>query len=73
MVDGAALEVVDKFCYLGYMISTGGGAEKSVIARTRSAWKKFRVSYLSRLAGVSSFAQRVGCTRHVIERSCCMI
>ena len=36
MVDGAALEVVDKFCYLGDMISAGGGTEESVIARTRS-------------------------------------
>ena len=33
VVDGAALEVVDKFCYLGY---STGGADESVIARTRS-------------------------------------
>ena len=39
IVDGAALEIVDKFCYLGNKISTGGGAEESVIARTRSRWK----------------------------------
>ena len=42
MVDRAALEVVDKFSYLGYMTSVGGGTEESVIARTRSGWKKFR-------------------------------
>ena len=42
MVDGAALEIVDKFCYLGNMISAGGGAEESVIARTRSGWKRIR-------------------------------
>ena len=40
MVDGAALEVPDKLCYVDNMISAGGGAEESVIARTR--WKKFR-------------------------------
>ena len=36
MVDGAALEVVDKSCYLGNMINAGGGAEVSMIVRTRS-------------------------------------
>ena len=36
MIDGASLETVEKFCYLGNMISAGGGAEESVIARTRS-------------------------------------
>ena len=30
MLDRAALEIVDKFCYLGNMISAGGGAEESV-------------------------------------------
>ena len=32
MVDEAALEVVDKFCFLGNMISAGSGAEENVIA-----------------------------------------
>ena len=41
MVAGAALEVVDKF-YIGNMISAGGSAEESEIARTRSGWKAFR-------------------------------
>ena len=50
MVDGAALEVVDKFCYLSDMISVGGGAEESVIARSeerrvgkecRSRWSPY--------------------------------
>ncbi len=36
------LDVVDTFCYLGDMISAGGGAEESSIARIRSGWKKFR-------------------------------
>ena len=42
MVDGAALEVVYEFCYLGDMISVAGGVEECVIARTRSGWKRFR-------------------------------
>ena len=42
MFDGAALEVVDKFCNLSNMISADGDAEESVIARTRSGWKRIR-------------------------------
>ena len=34
--------VVQQFCYLGDMISAGGGAEASSITRTRCAWKTFR-------------------------------
>ena len=36
------MEVVDKLCYLGDMISAGGGVEESIVARVRSGWKKFR-------------------------------
>lgn len=41
-VDGVEYEVVNQFCYLGDMLSAGGGAEASSIARIRSGWKKFR-------------------------------
>lgn len=37
-----SLECVDEFCYLGDMISAGGGAEAGSVARIRSGWKKFR-------------------------------
>ena len=37
-----SLECVDEFCYLGDMISAGGGAEASSVARIRSGWKKYR-------------------------------
>ena len=40
---GNKYEVVNKFCYLGDMVSTGGGAEARTIARVRSGWKSFRV------------------------------
>ena len=36
------LEEVEKFCYLGDMISCFGGAFEAVSARIGSAWKKFR-------------------------------
>ena len=33
---------MEKFCYLGYMISFYGGASEAVTVRIGSAWKKFR-------------------------------
>ena len=36
------LEVVDKFCYLGDMLSVDGDADAAVEARIRSGWNKFR-------------------------------
>ena len=36
------LEEVEKFCYLGDVISYYGGASEAVSARIGSAWKKFR-------------------------------
>ena len=42
MVDNDSLEVVDSFCYLGDMLSAGGGCELSSTVRVKSAWKKFR-------------------------------
>ena len=36
------LECVSKFCYLGDMIGSGGGAEETSRARVRCAWGKFR-------------------------------
>ena len=39
---GHTLEVVDTFCYLGDTVSVGGGCKHGTIARTRSAWGKFR-------------------------------
>jgi len=38
----ANLEVVDKFCYLGDMLSVDGDADAAVEARIRIGWKKFR-------------------------------
>jgi len=38
----ANLEVVDKFCYLGDMLSVDGDADTAVEARIRIEWNKFR-------------------------------
>ena len=36
------LEVVVSFCYLGDMLSAGGGCEITATTRVKTAWKKFR-------------------------------
>jgi len=38
----ANLEVVNKFCYLGDMLSVDGDADAAVEARIRIGWDKFR-------------------------------
>jgi len=38
----ANLEVVDKFCYLGTMLSVDGDADAAVEARILNGWNKFR-------------------------------
>jgi hypothetical protein len=40
--DGSKMELVDKFCYLGDMIGSGGGSEEASRCRVRCAWGKFR-------------------------------
>ena len=36
------LECVEKFCYLGDMIWSGGGSEEASKTRVRCAWAKYR-------------------------------
>ena len=38
----AKLELVDKFCYLGDMLSVDGDADAAVEARIRIGWNMFR-------------------------------
>ena len=38
----AKLELVDKFCYLGDMLSGDGDPDAAVEARIRIGWNKFR-------------------------------
>ena len=41
-VDGHKLDVVSQFCYLGDMLSSGGGCELAATVRCKTAWGKFR-------------------------------
>jgi len=41
-MDGDDIEIVDKFPYLGDVLSTEGGVHEAIIARIRSAWKNLR-------------------------------
>ena len=48
-LDGDNIEVVDRFSYLGDVISTEGGAQEAVTSRIRLAWKnlkRFRMLYV---------------------------
>ena len=42
-VGNEKLEVVPEFCYLGDMLSAGGGCELAAITRCKCAWGKFRL------------------------------
>ena len=35
------IDAVSRFCYLGDMLDSGGGADAAVTARIQSGWKKF--------------------------------
>ena len=41
-VSDCVFEAVDRFCYLGDMLSAGGGCMAAATARCRCAWGKFR-------------------------------
>ena len=69
------LEEVEKFCYLGDMISCFGGASEAVSVRIGSAWKKFR-ELSGVLVGKQSFSfKQLGkiyqcCVRTVLLYCC---
>jgi len=41
-IDGDNVEIVDKFPYLGDVLSTKGGVHEAINAWIRSAWKNLR-------------------------------
>ena len=59
------LEVVASFCYLGDMLSSGGGCEIAVTTRVKTAWKKFR-----ELLPVLTFRHLSYKTRDHVYNSC---
>ena len=42
VIGNSSYEAVQQFCYLGDMLSAGGGAEASSVTPTMCPWKKFR-------------------------------
>ena len=42
-LDGDDIEIVDRFPYLGDVVSTEGGVQEAVTSRIRSAWRKFKI------------------------------
>ena len=42
VVDNESIEVVGSFCYLGDMITSGGGCSEATVVCCRAAWKKFK-------------------------------
>ena len=68
----AKLELVDKFCYVGDMLSVDGNADAAVEARIRIGWNKFR-QLVPLLTNKDVFwLWEEGCTLVVCEAACCM-
>ena len=44
-LDGTLLDVEASFCYLGDMLSSGGGCALAISTRCSTAWRKFRKLY----------------------------
>jgi len=84
----ANLELVDKFCYLGDMLSVDGDAVAAVEARIRTGWNKFRqlvplltnkdvsLSVRGRLYSSCAWSSEVNwthtCPSPLAEVSCCI-
>ena len=46
-IDGHEYEIVDKFCYLGDMLSQEGDCEHAILKRIQTGWLKFREAFRS--------------------------
>jgi hypothetical protein len=62
---GGKFEIVERFCYLGDMIGSGGGAEEASRTRVRCAWSKF--NELSSILTVRGASRRL---KGKIYRAC---
>ena len=54
-VDDETVEAVPEFCYLGDMLSAGGGCELAAVTRCKSTWGKFRHYSLSSPTAICHF------------------
>ena len=69
----AKMELVDRFCYLGDMLSVDGDADAAVETRIRIGWNKFR-QLVPLLANKDiSLIVRGRLYRVVWEVVCCMV
>jgi len=68
----AKLELVDKFCYLGDMLSVDGDVNAAVETRIRIGWNKFRQLVPLLTNKDVSLIMTGGCTAAVCEAACCM-
>ena len=64
-VGNEKLEVVPEFCYLGYMLSAGGGCELAAITPCKCAWGKFRQLLPLLTNRQVPLLTEVRCTHHV--------
>ena len=67
----AMLEIVDKFCYLGDMLSVDGDVQAAAEARNQIGWNKFR-QLVPLLTNKDVSLIMKGCTVAVCEAACCM-
>jgi len=69
----AKLELVDKFCYLGDILSVDGDADAAVEARISIGWNKFRQSVpLLTNKDVSLIMRERLYSSSVCKAACCM-
>ena len=68
----ANLKLMDKFCYLGDMLSVDGGADAAVETRIRIGWNKFRHLVLLLTNKDISLTVRGRLNSSVCEAVCCM-
>ena len=74
-IDGHEYEIVDKFCYLGDMLSQQGSCEHAILKRIQTGWLKFRELF------TSAYRKRDECQKgsqkelsiqHAKDLQCCM-
>ena len=68
MVDDETLEAVPEFCYLGDMLSAGGGCELAAVTRCKCAWGKFRQLFPFSQTAMCPLLPEAGCIQQFHKR-----